>query len=177
MDSNTIFTQVSFYSWLLLWFLFLFPEVMENPDQASDGWSLEFQNYSCFIFLQTLSSDYDLNSTLKCENSACCLYLLNNLSKIWLSLGRGQQTISSNPTQCTESRSGGLSGCVIASPQHMLTVRWKQQRPQLKIPTTHHYHCHHHFLAYRFWNVLFKTSFLGHLFSQQQLIKFVVSKH
>lgn len=133
---------------------------------------------SCRHYLQTMIWILLWNvKTVHSYDGACCLYLLNNLSKIWLSLGRGQQTISSNPTQCTESCSGGLSGCVIASPQHMLTVRWKQQRPQLKIPTTHHYHCHHHFLAYRFWNVLFKTSFLGHLFSQQQLIKFVVSKH
>lgn len=60
MNFNSTFTRVSFYFWLLLWFLFPFSEVVENPDQPCDVWSLQLQNASCFIFPQPSdrSSDY-----------------------------------------------------------------------------------------------------------------------
>lgn len=83
-------------------------------------------------------------------------------------MGRGQQSTSSNPTRHTEGRSGELSGCVTASPQHMLTVRWKRWRRQLSFPTAHR-HCHHPFPGILFpkcfnWS-LSEPSFLGHEFS------------
>lgn len=58
----------------------------------------------CRRYLQTMIRILLWNvKTVHLHDGACCLYLLNNLSKTWLSLGRGQQTISSNPTQSTES--------------------------------------------------------------------------
>lgn len=73
MNFNSIFTHVSFYFCLLLWSLFPLSEVVENPDQPCDVWSLQLQNASCFIFLPSafrwISRLQKPKSALKCDKS------------------------------------------------------------------------------------------------------------